>query len=65
MPNGPRFLLEHACYHLITRGNQRQKIFLIESDYRAYLLRMRLYKKRYPFLLYGYCLMPKSPFQTA
>lgn len=58
MPNGPRFLLKHACYHLITRGNQRQVVFLDENDYREYLARLRLYKKRHPFLLYGYCLMP-------
>lgn len=29
-----------------------------EKDYQEYLSRLRLYKKRHPFLLYGYCLMP-------
>jgi len=36
MPAGPRFLLEHACYHIITRGNQKQQIFLEKSDFEAY-----------------------------
>jgi len=58
MPSGPRLLLAHACYHLIMRGNQRQTVFLNEIDYKAYLARIRLYKKRHMFLLYGYCLMP-------
>ncbi len=58
MPTGPRLLLENACYHIITRGNQRQRVFLDEEDYKAYLLRLKRYKKRYGFLLYGFCLMP-------
>ncbi len=58
MPNGPRFLLDNACYHIITRGNQKQAVFLNTEDYEVYIDRLRLYKKRHPFLLYGYCLMP-------
>lgn len=58
MPNGPRILLDNVCYHIITRGNQRQRIFRCEKDYEEYLQRLRKYKKRYNFLLYGYCLMP-------
>lgn len=57
MPTGPRLLLEKACYHIITRGNQGQLVFLDEHDYRAYLLRLSRYKRRYGFLLYGFCLM--------
>ncbi len=58
MPTGPRLLLANACYHIITRGNQRQQIFRDKEDHLAYLLRLRRYKKRYGFLLYGFCLMP-------
>ena len=58
MPTGPRLLLENACYHIITRGNQRQQVFFDEQDSKAYLLRLARYKKRFGFLLYGYCLMP-------
>lgn len=57
MPSGPRLLLDNVCYHIITRGNQRQRIFKDDSDYQEYLDRLRKYKKKYDFLLYGYCLM--------
>ncbi len=58
MPSGPRLLLDNACYHIITRGNQKQLIFQDQKDYMEYLDRLRKYKKEYDFLLYGYCLMP-------
>ncbi len=58
MPTGPRFLLTGACYHLITRGNQRQEVFKDQDDFLAYLLRLKRYKQRFGFLLYGFCLMP-------
>jgi len=58
MPTGSRLLLANACYHIITRGNQRQQVFCDEKDYTTYLLTLRRYKKRYGFLLYGFCLMP-------
>jgi putative transposase len=58
MPTGPRLLLKNACYHIITRGNQRQRVFLDEQDYTVYLLRLKKYKKKYAFRLYGFCLMP-------
>jgi putative transposase len=57
MPTGPRLLLENACYHIITRGNHRQEVFLNESDYKQYLVTLKRYKRRYGFLLYGFCLM--------
>jgi len=52
-----RLLLENVCYHVITRGNQRQKIFNKEDDFLKYLDILRKYKKRFKVLLYGYCLM--------
>ena len=58
MPKMPRILLEGACYHIITRGNQRQRIFVNESDYLQYLQRVKYYKIKFKFRLYGYCLMP-------
>ncbi len=58
MPTGPRLLIPNACYHLITRGNQKQTVFIDNRDYKACLLFLRKYKKCYGFLLYGYCLMP-------
>lgn len=53
-----RLLLEHCCYHIYVRGNRKKRIFKKASDFEFYLEQLRRYKKRYPFLLYGYCLMP-------
>jgi len=57
MPTGPRFVLEHVCYHIITRGNQKQQIFLEPGDFSEFIRRLRRYKRKYGFSLYGYCLM--------
>ncbi len=58
MPNVPRVLVENACYHLNVRGNQKQRTFLVEKDFQEYLARLKTYKNKYDFKLYGYCLMP-------
>jgi putative transposase len=50
MPTGPRLLLKSACYHIITRGNQRQQVFLEEKDYAVYLAKLKKYKKNLVFL---------------
>ena len=53
-----RTVLEGACYHIITRGNRKQKVFVQEKDYEEYMDRLKHYKRKYKFKLYGYCLMP-------
>jgi len=58
MPRSARLLLDNVCYHVITRGNQRQKVFLKDEDSIRYLEILSKYKKRYNFAVYGYCLMP-------
>ena len=58
MPNLPRILIENACYHLIARGNQKQRVFLANEDFKEYLEILRKYKKKFGFKLYAYCLMP-------
>ncbi|MBI5152291.1 transposase [Candidatus Peregrinibacteria bacterium] len=45
-------------YHVITRGNNKQQIFINEIDYQYYLQLLIKYKNRYKFLLYHYVLMP-------
>lgn len=47
-----------ALYHVIARGNNKQKIFLDEDDYYAYMNRLEKYYKRYGFFLYAFVLMP-------
>lgn len=58
MPSGPRIILDNAYYHITTRANQKQTIFIDDQDFMVYLARVKKYKKRHGFKLYGYCLMP-------
>ena len=53
-----RLVLDNGCYHITIRGNQRQKVFIREEDYEKYLEKLKKYKWKYAFRLYGYCLMP-------
>lgn len=58
MARKPRIEFQGALYHVITRGNQRQKIFKKLTDYQKYLQLLERYKDRYAFFLYAYILMP-------
>lgn len=58
MPRHPRVHSKEVVYHLIARGNNRQKTFLEEEDYRSFLASLAKTKRKYPFKLYGYALMP-------
>ena len=57
MPRPKRLILNNVCYHIVTRGNHEQNVFLCEGDFKAYLGLLSKYKKRYGFRLYGWCLM--------
>ncbi|MDD5428722.1 MAG: transposase [Candidatus Omnitrophica bacterium] len=52
-----RIFVDQACYHIITRGNQKQPIFRDENDFLKYLSIIRRAKKKYAIRLYAYCLM--------
>ena len=54
----PRLEIQGGLYHIITRGNNRQRIFGSDDDYRKFLLQLAHQKARLPFYLYAYCLMP-------
>ncbi|MHA2218870.1 MAG: transposase [Candidatus Hodarchaeales archaeon] len=58
MPKITRPILDNACYHILTRGNRKQNVFAQEQDYDEYLKRLKYYKRKHRFKLYGYCLMP-------
>ena len=58
MARKPRVEFEGAFYHVIVRGNQRQKIFADERDRVTYLARIEHYRERYGFSLYAFVLMP-------
>ncbi len=57
MARKPRVEFEGAFYHVIVRGNQRQKIFRDDRDRLYYLERIEHYRQRYGFKLYAYVLM--------
>jgi REP element-mobilizing transposase RayT len=57
MARKPRIQFEGAFYHIIVRGNQKQDIFLDDTDCRRYLERLKTYKNTCGFILYAYILM--------
>ena len=62
MARKPRIHYPGAFYHVIARGNDRQKIFRDEEDYQIYLAFLKEYKERYHFILYAYALIGSSIF---
>jgi len=57
MARKPRVHFPGALYHVISRGNQNQDIFLDDKDLKAFLSYLSSYKIRFPFHLYAYSLM--------
>ncbi len=57
MARKPRVEFDGALYHVIVRGNQRQKTFHDEHDRQSYLQRIEHYRQRYGFRLHAYVLM--------
>ena len=57
MPRQPRPIADGLLYHALNRGNNRAAVFVGPDDYRAFLLALGQTQRRYPFRLYGYCLM--------
>ncbi len=53
MPGKPRTEFEGAFYHIITRGNQRQKIFKDAADYQKFIQFLTSYKNRCHYFLKG------------
>jgi len=52
-----RIEFKGAVYHITSRGNARQAIFLDEKDFADFLRILSSVLKRYHFLLHAYCLM--------
>ena len=57
MARKPRVHFPGALYHVITRGNRRQGVFLDEKDLERFLSYLSDCKNRFPFRLYAYALM--------
>lgn len=58
MPRGMRIIAYNSFYHIINRGNQKQKLFLENADYGEYINILKHYKRKFGIGLMGYCFMP-------
>src|SRR5438874_13466100 len=57
MARKARAEVEGGLYHVITRGNNRRRIFDAPGDYEKFLSLLAVQKTKLPFFLYAYCLM--------
>ena len=57
MGRSPRLIADGLVYHALNRGNNREAVFTDEADFVAFLQALAKTQQRYPFRLYGYCLM--------
>jgi len=57
MARKARAEVEGGLYHVITRGNNRRRIFNSPADYEKFLSQLRRQKRKLPFFLYAYCQM--------
>ena len=53
-----RIQYEGACYHVISRGNRREVVFLENSDCELFLEKLVEFSEFYEVVIYSYCLMP-------
>ena len=58
MPRNKRVWFPGATYHIMSRGNRKERIFLNDHDYRTYLKIHYETMKKYNYYIYSYCLMP-------
>jgi len=57
MPRVQRKKGEFSNYHIIQRGNERKKIFIVDNDKTRFLETLARAREKYDFLVYSYCLM--------
>ena len=58
MPRIERGLIDGFIYHVLNRGNGKQKVFHKKQDYRVFVDLMKDAKRRHPIKIFAYCLMP-------
>lgn len=58
MPRRTRIHFPGAIYHVILRGNNRKKIFVIDRDYQKFLEFISDALEKFACKLHAYCLMP-------
>jgi len=57
MARTPRLFAPGVLYHVIVRGNNRQRTFFNDGDYQAYIARLGRYRMQFGVTIYAYCLM--------
>jgi putative transposase len=57
MPRIARIVVPNIVYHITQRGNNRQDIFFVDDDRRAYLRFLKKQAEKYGLAVLGYCLM--------
>lgn len=58
MPRASRKVNDDGIYHILNRGNGRQRVFHKDGDYRAFLKLLGQMNEQFGAYLYAYCLMP-------
>jgi REP element-mobilizing transposase RayT len=58
MPRSPRILVADGLYHVFTRGNRRQLVYLDAADRFRFLDRLEEVVVGFSWLVHAYCLMP-------
>ena len=58
MPRRARVLVDGGYYHILTRGNDRKKVFRYKQDYRCFLKIIKKYLAEFQISIFHYCLMP-------
>lgn len=57
MPRRPRLIEDGSYHHIITRGNDRKRLFRCDKDYVKFLVLVNEAIEKHPVAIYHYCLM--------
>ena len=58
LPRHPRSLADMGFYHILSRGNNKNKIFHCQQDYSYFLKVLKRYLDKFQINIFHYCLMP-------
>jgi len=58
MPRIARGLVDGFIYHILNRGNDRQKVFHKDQDYKVFVSLIEESKSKFLVKIFAYCLMP-------
>ena len=58
MARHPRSLVDMGFYHVLSRGNNKNKVFHCQEDYSNFLKVLRRYLDKFQIIVFHYCLMP-------